>query len=926
MTTPLLTTKLYLPPARTQMVPRLRLIERLTTSLQSGHGLTLVAAPAGFGKTTLVSAWVRAGRYPVAWVSLDEEDNDPTSFWAYVVTALTNVPGFKEADAGASALAALRSPQPPPIKTILTDVINVLAAAPQPIILVLDDYHTISNTAIHDGLAFLLAHQPQQLHLVLSTRADPPLPLYRLRARGRLTELRSEDLRFTPEETATFLNTLMGLDLATEDVKALEARTEGWIVGLQLAALCLQGHSDAPAFISAFTGGHHYILEYLTEEVLRRQPEPVQHFLIETSILDRLCGSLCDAVRFDSAKSPSSSESTRQKDASTGTGHSEALLTYLQQRNLFIVPLDDGRRWYRYHHLFADLLGNLRRTRLQPERILELHRQASLWHEQNGTINDAIKHALQAQDFQKAATLIEQAIKMTLFRGSVTTLLRWSEALPEEILLARPRLRVYQGWALSLSGQPDAAERILHDARRALHNLPPLPENVALRGEIAAMLTGIATLREETSKVIQEGQEALTYLPKDDQVSRARVYVALGTAYAYADEMEKAARTLHQARELALKAGNPFLAAASMEMLAGMQIYHEGRLREGVRTLQQIIELGISSDGSPLPFTATAHSLLADVYLERSDLEAAAAYLDKGNELLQQSGIGYGLIHTYCAQARLKQALGDVDGATEVLRMAERALDAWPLWHMVIHLAACQVRFRLALGDVEAASRWAEGDPATLKHEIPENLPGYLREVHQTSLARVYLARGETEKALETLEPFQAQAEAAGRMAHVIQICLIKALASQAKGDTVAALELLEKALSLAEPEGYVRLFLDEGAPLMTLLQQLASRGSAYAGRLLAAFGAPKREGASTAPLHPDTSVLVEALTKRELEVLQLVCEGYSNQEIARKLVITMSTVKKHTGNIYGKLGVANRAQAIVETHRLRLLPKKEVS
>jgi LuxR family maltose regulon positive regulatory protein len=439
------------------------------------------------------------------------------------------------------------------------------------------------------------------------------------------------------------------------------------------------------------------------------------------------------------------------------------------------------------------------------------------------------------------------------------------------------------------------------------------------------MLTGIATLREEPSTVIQEGREALTYLPEDDLMSRARVCVALGTAYAYSDDTEQAARALHRARELALQGDNPFLAASAMEMLAGMQIYHEGRLQEGARTLQQILELGTAQDGSPLPFTATAHALMGDIHLEWNELDAASVYLEKGIELLQLGGIGYGLVHTYCAKARLRQAVGDEDGAVEALRKAEGALDAWPLRHMVIHLASSQVRVRLALGDVETASQWAEGDPARLKHGATENLPLYLREVHQISLARVLLARGETENALATLEPLQAQAGAAGRAAHVIQIYLFKALAFQAKGNTVTAVELLEQSLSLAEPEGYARLFFDEGEPMINLLQQLALRGHAYAGRLLAAFVSLDGERRAGIPLHSDASVLVEPLTRRELQVLELVCEGYTNQEIAETLVITMSTVKKHAGNIYGKLGVTNRAQAIVETHRLGLLPKSAI-
>jgi LuxR family maltose regulon positive regulatory protein len=699
----------------------------------------------------------------------------------------------------------------------------------------------------------------------------------------------------------------MGLNLGAEDVNALETRTEGWIAGLQLAALSMQGRDEAAthAFIAAFTGGHHYILEYLTEEVLRRQPEAVQRFLIETSTLNRLCGALCDALRDPDAPSA-------EKDGAT-------ILADLQRRNLFLVPLDDAHRWYRFHHLFADLLSNLRRRELPQARILELHRRASLWHQEHGTSEEAIAHALQAQDYERAAHLVEQAIQGALSGGSLTTLLRWLEALPEETVRARPRLRAYQGWALSLSGQPARAGQILQDARRTLRALPSHPDHMTLRGEIAAMLTGIATLREEPSTVIREGQEALAYLPAEDLASRARVHVALGTAFAYSDRPDEATRAYEQAKEMALQAGNPFLAASAMEMLAGMQIYHQGHLRKGAAILGQILSLGTGPDGTPQPFTATAHALLADVYTEWNQLDAASAYLDKGIELLRRSGIGYGVIHTYCAKARLRQAIGDADGALEALRTAERALDGWVLNHLLIHQISRQVSVRLALGDIPAAFRWATGDPAILKRVMPAELPAYLHEVQQLSLARVHLANGEIEQALSTLAPLQAPAQAAGRVAHVIEIYLLQALTLKAQGEAPAALELLERSLTLAEPQGYVRLYVDAGPRLIPLVRQAAARGSVYASDLLAASGARKDVGDSA--LQPAPPVLVEPLTRRELEVLRLVCAGYSNQEVAARLVISINTVKKHTGNIYGKLGVVNRAQAIVETQRLGLLP-----
>ena len=604
-------------------------------------------------------------------------------------------------------------------------------------------------------------------------------------------------------------------------------------------------------------------------------------------------------------------------DALTGESDGDALLADLRRRNLFIVSLDDEHRWYRYHHLFADLLGNLLRKEGPPERIRGLHLLASEWYERNGDLDNAIKHALQAQEFERAASLIGQVAQTLVSHGRLTTLVGWLEALPEALLRARPRLRLYHGWALSLGGQTDAAEQILQDTRSALQALPPSAESKALRGQLAALLTSTATQRGNMATVLREAEEALADLPEEDRISRARVHIAMGTAYAYEDEMEKGLERWQLARDLAIEAGNPFLATAAIEMLAGTQIYHQGRLRAGARALQQVLDLATAPNGTRLPFAGTSHALLADVSLEWNDLHAAAGYLETGLRLQRQGGIRYGLIHTYCAKARLERALDNAEGAGQALREAEQTLGPHSLWHMVVHLAACQVRLRVWMDDVEGAARWAEGDVDTIGREMPETLPTYLREVRQISLTRMHLARGDTGKALASLEGLE-QAHAAGRRGHAIEICLITALARQSQGASAVALKSLERSLSWAEPEGYTRLFLEAGTEVIPLLRRAAAHGVRYAKEILTAFGSDEMEGAPAPHLSP-RQPLVEPLTRRELDVLRLICDGRSNREIAERLTVTLNTVKKHSSHIYGKLEVTSRAQAIIRARELGL-------
>ena len=862
MDAPILATKLYIPPPRPDLVKRLRLVERLDEGLRLDHKLTLISASAGSGKTTLLSEWAASRNLQFCWLSLDEEDNDPARFWMYVVAALQMV----HPQLAQSMLPMLQGPQSPSARSILTPLLNEMTTLPEAVALVLDDYHLITTGAIHDGVAFLLDHLPQQMHLVIATRADPPLPIARLRARGQLTELRVDDLRFTTEEAATFLNAVMGLDLQPQDVAALETRTEGWISGLHLAALSMQGREDAHAFVQAFTGGHQYILEYLVEEVLSQQPEPVQRFLLQTSILDRLCAPLCDAL--------------------TGEQDGADMLEQLQRDNLFLIPLDDEGCWYRYHHLFGDLLRKRLGQAAPPEQHSELHRRASQWHEENGLLEQAVKHAQSAGDFERIAEIAERAAGASLLDARLTALLRWVDALPRDVLRVHPRLQIYRAWALYMNGHLEAAQQALGGCRQALEALPPSPENDALR-RVSTRLLDIIDM------------------------------IARGLLYGMDNEIEEAVRLCSQARDLALEDGHVFLAAQATEGLALAQ-YHQGHLRASAQSCQQVIDLAAQGTAQA-PLAAAGYVELAGVHIEWNDLEKAADLLDEALALCREWGIVQTLNEAYTAQAHLLQIRGDIEGAWDVLEKACEFSSMEGDQSLVnFRLATQQARLNLAAGEPEKAVYWVEGMKAVLASG--GQLPAAFVVTLQTTLARACLAQGKPEEALVALEPLLGPAEAAGAFLHVIEVCALKALALRDLGDTAAALTALERSLALAEPEGFMRVYLNEDAPMAQLLRETASHNICldYVNRLLTAFEAEKIRFPVSMP--PRSSALLETLTPRERDVLHLISQGLSNKDIAEKLVIALNTVKRHTSSIYGKLSVKSRTQAVARARELGLL------
>jgi LuxR family maltose regulon positive regulatory protein len=916
METPCLKTKLIIPPIRQELVSRPRLIERLNAGLR--HKLTLVSAPAGFGKTTLLSKWasdvqlpttadesgVSGDRIPVAWVSLDRDDNDPTRFWTYFVAALQTV----YAGVGKTALAALQSRQPPPIEVPLTGLINEITTVPGPFALVLDDYHAITAQPIHDALTFLLDNLPPHMHLVLSSRADPPWPLARMRARREVTELRANDLRFTPTEVAAFLNDVKGLGLSARDIDTLDTRTEGWIAGLQLAALSMQGRGDVAAFIEAFSGSHSFILDYLMEEVLGRQPPAVQDFLLQTSILERMTGPLCDAI--------------------TGQDGGQATLARLDQANLFLVSLDDERRWYRYHHLFADLLrSRLQQTR--PDRVPVLHRRASEWYESAGLIEEAVAHALAGEDATWAASLVQRHAMQMIVRSQIVTLSWWIEALPDDLVRARPWLGVYRAWTQYWIGQREQAEESLQHAEQALQQMAsvlpegdqrrqlPVPAETERRhivGHIAVIRAYNALVNEEIPRIVEMAQKALELLPEGEYM-RCMAALILGGAHWGRGDVVAAQRAFAEASAAARKCGYRFL-AVSAACYAGIQQAKQARLHEASATYHQATELAAGHRGPESPPTGFPTVRLGDLSREWNDLETASRELIKGVDLCAQWGQADILADGYIALARLQLAQRDVDAAANTLRKADALarktkVDPWVLcW-----LDDCRLRLWLSTGDLAAAVRWAEASGLRADGEL-----SYLHDLNHVNLARVLVAQGVRQpsgpyldQALGLLTRLLEAAETAGWLNEAIKILILQALAFQAREDEEQALAALARALSLAGPGGYVRVFVDEGTPIGGLLRQAVARGITvdYAGRLLAAL-----EGEVKA----QPPALVEPLTEREMEVLRLLTTHLSSTQIAEELVVSVNTVRSHIKRIYGKLDVHSREDAVRRVRELGLL------
>jgi LuxR family maltose regulon positive regulatory protein len=905
---PLLETKLHIPRQRRGLVARPRLSERLSRGTDAA--LTLISAPAGFGKTTVLAQWLAtasADGRSAAWLSLDQRDNDPALFWTYLVAALQTVaPG-----AGASALSLLQSPQQS-IEGGLSSLLNDLLAIPNEVVLVLDDYHVIDAAEVHDGMAFLLEHLPPQIHLVIAGRADPVWALARLRARGELVEIRAADLRFTPDEAAAYLNDVMDLDLAARDIAMLEGRTEGWIAALQLAALSLRGRDDIADFIAGFAGDDRYIVDYLAEEVLQRQPDQVRTFLLQTSVLSRLNGALCDAV--------------------TGQHGGRAMLDALDRGNLFLIPLDDRRRWYRYHHLFAEVL----RARLldaQFNDVPALHRRASAWYEQNGERSEAIRHAMAGEDVSRAADLIELAIPALRMSRQDATLRRLLEALPEELFRVRPVLNVGYAGALMVGGEIEGVEARLQDAERWLDPTTGIragsrsrsPEMVVVDEEafhglptaISMYRAGQARIRGDVAGTMTHARRALDLVGKDDHLGRGGAAALLALAYWTSGDLKAADRWYADALASLEKAGYLSDAIGCAIALADLRIA-QGRLREAMGTYERGLRLATGGGGSVLRGAADMHVGMSELLRERNDLDAAMVHLLTGQELGEHAGLPQNQYRWRVAMARMRQVQGDLGGALDLLDEAERLYNS-DFSPDVRPVPAVRARMWVAQGALSEALGWAREQALSVEDDLC-----YLREFEHITLARLLLARHPTEpaerpvhEASRLLQRLLRAAEEGNRTASVIEILVLQALAHQTRRDIPAALASLHRAMTLAESQGYVRIFVDEGPPMAALLRAGAKQGIApgYLRRLLAAVSKP---GGSTPAEHG----LIETLSDRELDVLRLLGTDLGGPDIARALMVSLSTVRTHTKHIYAKLGVTNRRAAVRRGAELNLLAR----
>ena len=910
MKTDLLASKFYYPPHRPDFVERPHLLASLNAGL--GGKLTLVSAPPGFGKTTLVSEWIRGCDHPAAWFSLDKNDNDPSRFLMYLIAALQRI----DPKIGIDVRVVLEESQSPHFELLLTRLISEMARFPGKSILVLDDYHVIDSKQVHDIINFLIEHLPPTIHLVITGRADPPLPISRLRIQGDVNEVRTPQLRFTKKEAAAFLNDRMGFDLPPEGIAALEARTEGWVASLKLAAISMQGRDDRSKFITEFSGSNRYVIDYLVDEVMARQPEEVQIFLRRTSILDRFCAPLCEYV--------------------VGGSADMDVIDYLVRSNLFLIPLDDHRQWYRYHHLFADFLSQ-RLRESERDKIAELHRRASEWHEREGWMDEAIHHALDAGDMESATRLVDGIAIDLLVRAEANKLLKFVEQLPSDLCQGYPMLCILHAWALVFMGQLEKVEPVLSFVES---NQPTAP-GVPYPGYVKTVRAYLATRQGDLDQSIKLSEQALAEMSRATPgrftlIFRGAAVIWLGLNHRLRGNLDQARQLFREAADLNQKAGNYFAALACFEQLADLAVIR-GQLHQALELYRRGLKIAQTwkdRQGRPqssLMAAAGPELALGTVLYQLNDLAGAEAPIRHSANLFELAE-HWAKMHSYTMLAYLKQAQGDVEASAELFLSAcaveetiraqrSNASDRLRLTQLAILLS----RVRPDMADfLTDAYRRIENSGMHANDHVDFSSPdGYPRERVYTELACLLIALDRSAEALPLLTRLLDAAVAMERQGDEIRYLVFIALAQHALGNMQAALDSLSKALTLAEPHRYVRLFVDEGQPMAELLRSavLHTISPDYASKLLAAFskdvpGAVPIDNEPTVP----TQMLAEPLSDREIEVLRLMAEGFKYKEIAERMFVSINTVRHHTRNVYGKLDVNNRTQAIGKAKELRLL------
>jgi ATP/maltotriose-dependent transcriptional regulator MalT len=901
----ILGTKVKIPQVRDDRLRRTRLIDHLDKGI--ARQAVLVCTPAGFGKTTLLADWAENAEEKVAWLSLGPEDNDPVRFWRYVTVALDRL--FE--GPGPRMLSRMHSPGPVSSRGVVTALLNELESGSGSLALVLDDYHAIESPSVHDDVAFLLGNLPPQLHVVIATRADPPLPLARLRARGHLAELREADLRFTAEEASALLTDVWHLDLSEEEVATLEGRTEGWAVGLQLAALSLIERPDHEAFLAGFTGTHRYVLDYLSEEVLERQPDEVRRFLLDTSILERLSSLLCNAV--------------------TGRINSQEMLERIERANLFLIPLDDERRWYRFHHLFRDVL-RARLRRETSDRTPELHRRAAAWCEQHGLLDEAIHHALASGDSRWATRLVEEHLDEHLRRGEERILARWLSVLPEETVRSVPALCLAQAWMEFDTGRLDLVEQLVDHAERSFDprtegksaRLPTIGGMVAeVPAAIALMRAIVEAVRGDSEGTARQARSALALTGEDEHGPRYLARWCLAYADWMGGRLEEAERAF--ARVVVEGRATPdFYPVMSIGSTLGRLQRARGKLGAALHTYREGLRFVTESGRLSADHAGESHVGIAEVLYERDQLDDALRHVTEGIELSRRARVYWETGRGLSTLAWIRHARGDAAGALDAMNEGYRTYPSDEASGIFNPAPFERARLMVAQGRTAEALGWTKQRELQDTDEV-----SYPREPEYLVLARVLLARSEPERALSLLERLGALAASQGRGGSLIQIGVLRSLALRAAGDHEGALSALAEVLSLARPEGYVRVFADEGAPMASLLRSLIGRRRGngavaipvptreHLNKVIMAFGSAEKDRGSAAAAD---SGLIQPLTNRELEVLHLLAVGRRNVDIARELVVTTETVKKHVSHILEKLGASSRTQAVAHARDLGLI------